>query len=84
VKIAAKSVWFDSAHLAVDLHVDLVEMPLPVGEGAHAMDALAADFASEHVADVHHHHEPDHLRGGVEVAKGAWRLGHGASLAAAG
>lgn len=32
------------AHLAVDLHVDRVEVPPPVGERAHPLDALPADL----------------------------------------
>lgn len=35
-------------HFAVDLHIDLVEVPSPVGEGAHLLDPLSADFGSEH------------------------------------
>ena len=35
-------------HLAVDLHVDLVEMPFPVGVLAHPLDPLPADLGGEH------------------------------------
>jgi hypothetical protein len=35
-------------HLAVDLHVDLVEMPPPMREGAHMLTPFPADLASEH------------------------------------
>jgi len=34
-------------HLAIDLHLDLVEMPSPVVEGAHVADPLAADLGGE-------------------------------------
>ena len=40
------------AHLAVDLHVDLVKMPAPVGVGAHVLDPLPADLAGEHRAEA--------------------------------
>ena len=39
-------------HLAIDLHVDLVEMPTPWGVDPHAIDALFADFGSEHRAEA--------------------------------
>ena len=39
------------AHLAVDLHVDLVETPMPMGELAHVLDPLSADLAGEHRAE---------------------------------
>jgi hypothetical protein len=32
----------------VDLHVDLVQVLLPVAMGAHRFDTLAADFGGEH------------------------------------
>lgn len=35
-------------NFADDLHVDLVEVPSPVGEGGHLLDALAAELRSEH------------------------------------
>ena len=35
-------------HLAVDLHVDLIEMPAPVANPAHRIHALPADVACEH------------------------------------
>jgi hypothetical protein len=36
--------------LAVDFHVDLVEVPAPLGELAHLRAALAADLRGEHRA----------------------------------
>ena len=39
------------AHLAAHLHVDLVEMPLPMGELAHTVDPPTADLAGEHRAE---------------------------------
>ena len=88
-------------HLAVQLHVHLVQVPPPVAEPTHPVDALPPDVASEHrpkavppqpyrfmtdvdptleqqvldvpqrqrEAHVHQHHQPDHLRRRVEVAK---------------
>ena len=38
-------------HLAVELHVHLIEMPSPVPEAAHRRHALPADVASEHGAE---------------------------------
>ncbi len=38
-------------HLAVDLHVDLIEMPPPVPEAFHPADPLAPDIGSEHRAE---------------------------------
>jgi hypothetical protein len=38
-------------HLAVDFDVDLVEMPLAAGLGAHVLDPLPADLAGEHRAE---------------------------------
>ena len=96
------------AHLATHLHVDLIEMPAPMGVGPHVLNPLAADLAGEHraepvppqthrlvadidpaleqqvldiaqrerVADVHHDHQPDHLRGAVKLAERVLRLGH--------
>ncbi len=34
----------------VDLHLDLVEVPAPVGQDAHAVDSLATDLRCEHRA----------------------------------
>ncbi len=36
------------AHLAVDFHVDLVEMPTPRGVGAHVLNAPPADLGGKH------------------------------------
>lgn len=33
--------------LAIDLHVDLINMPLPVTKALHPANALAADFSRE-------------------------------------
>jgi len=38
-------------HLAVDLHVNLVEVPPPVCAAPHAVNALASDFRGEHGAE---------------------------------
>jgi hypothetical protein len=35
-------------HLAVDLHVDLVQMPPPAGVLAHRLNPLPADLRGEH------------------------------------
>jgi hypothetical protein len=40
------------AHLAIDPHVDLVEMPTPVGVGPHVLDPLSSDLGGEHRAVV--------------------------------
>jgi hypothetical protein len=40
--------------LAVDLHVDPVEMPLPVREGFHPLDPLLAGLGGEHWANLFH------------------------------
>jgi len=37
--------------LAIDLHVDLVEVPPPVGVCPHPTDPLAADLSGEHRAE---------------------------------
>jgi hypothetical protein len=39
-------------HLAVDLHIDLVQVPSPVGVGSHAIDTLTPDFSGEHWAEA--------------------------------
>ena len=39
------------AHLAVHLHVHLVEVPLPLAKAPHAADPLPADVGSEHRAE---------------------------------
>ena len=39
------------AHLAIDLHVDLVEMPSPMGVGPPVLSPLAAELAGEHRAE---------------------------------
>lgn len=39
-------------HLAVDLHVHLVEVPLPLAALAHAIDALSADLGCEDRAEA--------------------------------
>src|SRR5665213_538359 len=36
------------SHLAVDLHVDLVQMPSPVGVSTHVLNPLLADLGGEH------------------------------------
>jgi hypothetical protein len=36
---------------AGDLHLDLVEVPLPVAMGTHRLEPLAADLAGEHRAE---------------------------------
>ena len=41
-----------AAHLAVDLQVDLVQAPSPVGVSAHVVNPLAPDFAREHRAEL--------------------------------
>jgi hypothetical protein len=38
-------------HLAVELHVHLVEMPIPVAEPAHPAHSLATDVACKHRAE---------------------------------
>ena len=52
---------------AVDLHIDLVQVPAPVGQGAHAVDPLATDFGSEHRAKPVPP-EPHRLVAGVDAA----------------
>jgi hypothetical protein len=37
-------------HLAVDLHVDLVEVPAPMRMSPHAIDTLLTDLGGEHGA----------------------------------
>jgi hypothetical protein len=37
-----------TVHLAVDLHMVLVEVPFPVTEAAHSVDPLAAEVGGEH------------------------------------
>ena len=103
-------------HLAVDLYVDLVEVPAPLAENLHAAHPLAPHVGGEEraepvpphphglvanvdpaleqqvldvaqaqrEADVHHHHQADHLGRGVEVAERTGRFawaGHSAALA---
>ena len=38
-------------HLAVDLHVDLIEVPLPVAKAAHTADPLPTNIRGEHRAE---------------------------------
>jgi hypothetical protein len=96
-------------HLAVQLHVHLVQMPAPVAKAAHPAHALAANVTGEqraepvqpqpdrlmadvdpaleqqvfHVpqrqweADVHQHHQPDHLGRRVEATERGGGLGSG-------
>ena len=40
-----------AAHLTVDLQLDLVQAPSPVGVSAHMANPLAPDFAREHRAE---------------------------------
>ena len=37
-------------HLAVDLHVNLVQVPLPVRKGLHPTDPVSADLCCKHRA----------------------------------
>ena len=56
-------------HLPIDLHVDLVEMPSPVGEGAHVLDPLATDLGGEHRTEAVPP-EPHRLVADVDAALG--------------
>jgi len=48
-----------------------------------AREEKVLEFARrQRVADAHQHHEADHLRRGVEIAKRVRQLGHGPGLAA--
>jgi hypothetical protein len=42
------------AHLAIDLHVDLVEVPLPMPQAPHPTDPLTADICSKQRTELFH------------------------------
>lgn len=41
----------EEAHFAIDLHVDLVEMPTPMRGLAHVLNSFPPDLAGEHRAE---------------------------------
>lgn len=54
-------------HLAIDLHVHFIEVPLPVAEAPHPVDPLSADIAREKRAEPVPP-QPNRLVAGVDAA----------------
>ncbi len=56
------------AHLAVDLHVDFIQAPSPVGERAHVLNPFPADPTGKHRTETASP-QPDHLGRRVEPSE---------------